>query len=178
VRPGTGAGRPLCHRAARRHSGFALAFRRLIEPIPVVPAWSTPARPSRPEDLGDGGERASSPQGSLQRQIGATEDATLRRVQRKLALVIALPLVLALFGAAAGGGTIATGGFWLGAVVVSIWALADAVGRPRYAWEAAGANRTMWLVLLTVGLLLCGVVSYIAAVMYFVTIQRRLQLAT
>ena len=100
------------------------------------------------------------------------------RVRRPLAIVIAVPLVLALLGAAAGGGTIATGGFWLGALGVCVWALLDAVGRPRYAWDAAGANRTMWLTLLTVGLLFCGIVGYLAAVMYFASLRRRLQLAT
>ena len=99
-------------------------------------------------------------------------------MRRPLLIVIAVPLVLALLGAATGGGTIATGGFWLGALGVSIWALLDAVGRPRYAWEAARANRTMWLILLTVGLLFCGVVGYLAAVVYFASLQRRLQVAT
>jgi len=99
-------------------------------------------------------------------------------VRQPPALVIAVPLVLALLGAAAGGGTIATGGFRLGALGVCVWALLDAVGRPRYAWDAARANRAMWITLLTVGLLFCGVVGYVAAVTYFASLRRRLQLAT
>jgi hypothetical protein len=59
-----------------------------------------------------------------------------------------------------------------------VWALLDAVGEPRYAWERAHQNRSLWLVLLGVGLLFCGIVGYLAAVVYFASIRDRLRLAS
>ena len=99
------------------------------------------------------------------------------RTVRPLPIVIGVPLVLALLGASAGGGGFAVGGFWLGATGVVVWALFDAVGRPRYAWAQTGQNRTMWLTLLGGGLLFCGIVGYLSAIIYFASIRGRLSLA-
>ena len=56
----------------------------------------------------------------------------------------------------------------LAALALTIWALVDATKRPPWAWEAAGQNRTLWIVLLAVALVVgLGIiltVVYLAAV--------------
>jgi hypothetical protein len=98
-------------------------------------------------------------------------------VDRKTLWVLVVPLVLAVLGAAVGGRAFALGGFWLGALGAVLWALLDAIGQPRYAWERAYQSRSLWLTLLGAGLLFCGIVGYVAAVAYFASIRRRLRLA-
>lgn len=44
------------------------------------------------------------------------------------------------------------------ALAVSLWALIDAAMRPTWAWEAAGQNKTLWIVLNVAGLFVCGLV--------------------
>jgi hypothetical protein len=43
-------------------------------------------------------------------------------------------------------------------VGLSIWALVDAIGRPVWAFQAAGSNKTLWIVLEAVGFFVCGLV--------------------
>jgi hypothetical protein len=95
-------------------------------------------------------------------------------MHRPLPVVIGAPLVLGLLGAAVGGSTFAVGGFWVGAIAVVVWALLDAIGQPRVTWGRASQNRALWIALLGGGLLLCGVVGYLAAVAYFASVRARL----
>jgi hypothetical protein len=43
-------------------------------------------------------------------------------------------------------------------VGLSIWALVDAISRPVWAFQAAGSNKTLWVVLEAVGFFVCGLV--------------------
>ena len=53
---------------------------------------------------------------------------------------------------------------------LTIWALVDAAGRPDWAWEYAGQNKTLWIVLLAVGLAVC-MVGLVAMIIYFASIR-------
>jgi uncharacterized membrane protein YkvI len=50
--------------------------------------------------------------------------------------------------------------------VLWLWALLDVLRQPRYAFEAAHVNRTLWIVLL-VGSLFCGF-AWLVAIVYLV----------
>jgi hypothetical protein len=43
-------------------------------------------------------------------------------------------------------------------VALSIWALVDAISRPDWAFQAAGSNKTLWVVLEAIGFFICGLV--------------------
>jgi hypothetical protein len=68
------------------------------------------------------------------------------------------------------------GGF--AGLVVGIVSAVDAANQPDWAWEQAGENKTMWIVVPLVGLVACGVVGLIAGIVYFVSVRpqvRRVQ---
>jgi len=44
------------------------------------------------------------------------------------------------------------------ALVISIVAIVDVVRRPNWVWQASRQNKTLWLVLNIVGLLVCGLI--------------------
>jgi hypothetical protein len=96
-------------------------------------------------------------------------------VTRSLGIVIGVPAVAAVLGAASGGAAFAYGAFWVSAFGVVIWALLDAMHQPDASWSQVGANRTTLLGVLVGGALLCGLIGYIAAIYYFTTIRPRLQ---
>lgn len=71
--------------------------------------------------------------------------------------------------------------FWglgLAALGVSIWAVVDAAKRPDWAWQAAGQNKVLWLILIIgVQLVLCfccGILGVIPAVIYLLVIRKKL----
>jgi uncharacterized membrane protein len=57
--------------------------------------------------------------------------------------------------------------------VFVLWALIDAASKPSSAWEASGQNKTLWIVLLAVGLICGGIVGLIAAIVYLASIRPR-----
>ena len=46
----------------------------------------------------------------------------------------------------------------LASAFLSIWALVDAISRPVWAFQAAGSNKTLWVVLEVLGIFICGLV--------------------
>lgn len=56
------------------------------------------------------------------------------------------------------------------AIGIPVWAAVDAGRRPDAAWAAAGQNKTLWIVLPLVGIVLCGL-GVIAAIVYFAAIR-------
>jgi hypothetical protein len=53
-----------------------------------------------------------------------------------------------------------------------IWAAIDAASQPEWAFEAAGTNKVLWIVLPIVGLFMC-VVGIVASVLWFSTFKPR-----
>ena len=62
-------------------------------------------------------------------------------------------------------------------MAVPIWGIVDAAQRPDAAWEAAGQNKTLWIVLQAAGLVVCGV-AIVFSVIYFAVIRPQVQRAT
>ena len=59
------------------------------------------------------------------------------------------------------------------ALVLPIWAIVDAVSRPDAVWAATGQNKTLWIVLIVVLTVLCGV-GWIVALVYLLSIRPKL----
>ena len=57
---------------------------------------------------------------------------------------------------------------------VVIWGIIDAASQPDWAWERAGQNKTLWIILQVVGLAVCGCVGLVAAIIYLITIRPQL----
>ena len=57
-------------------------------------------------------------------------------------------------------------------LVLVVVALIDAASRPAWAWERAGQNKTLWIVLLVVGIP-CPLIGLVAAVVYASSIRPR-----
>jgi len=62
----------------------------------------------------------------------------------------------------------------LATLVVTIWGIVDAAMRPDQAWSRAGKNKVLWIALMAGGLLVCGPVGLVLAVVYFATIRPKL----
>ena len=60
-------------------------------------------------------------------------------------------------------------------VVFPIWGIVDAAGRPDSAWARAEQNKTLWIVLQAVGMLVCF--GWILAVVYLVSIRPKVRAA-
>ena len=58
-------------------------------------------------------------------------------------------------------------------LVLPIWAIVDAAGRPDAVWVAAGQNKTLWIVLIAVLTVLCGA-GWIVALIYLLAIRPKL----
>ena len=65
-----------------------------------------------------------------------------------------------------------TAGYIIGTLVLIfvIWALVDAATKPTWAWEAAGQNKTLIVVLLVVGIF-CGIVGLVTGIVWFASIR-------
>lgn len=61
---------------------------------------------------------------------------------------------------------------------VGIWALVDAIIRPRSAFDAAMKSKTLWLVLLIVAIPLTGLISGIFGIIYLTRVRPRVKAAT
>lgn len=60
------------------------------------------------------------------------------------------------------------GAFAILTLIVSLWAVIDAVRRPGWAYESAGKSKALWLVLLIVGIFICNVGFFVALWFLFV----------
>jgi drug/metabolite transporter superfamily protein YnfA len=60
-------------------------------------------------------------------------------------------------------------------LVFPIWGIVDAAGRPDFAWERAGQNKTLWIALQAVGMLVCF--GWILAVVYLAAIRPKVRAA-
>ncbi len=61
--------------------------------------------------------------------------------------------------------------------VVSLWALIDAAIRPRAAFDAAGQNKILWIVLPIVGIVFLGVIGGILGLVYLGVIRPKVRSA-
>jgi hypothetical protein len=55
-------------------------------------------------------------------------------------------------------------------LVFMIWLIVDAAGKPTWAWEAAGQNKTLYIVLFVIGIF-CGIVGIIAGIIYLASVR-------
>jgi len=60
-------------------------------------------------------------------------------------------------------------------LVFPIWGIADAAGRPDSAWARAEQNKTLWIVLQAVGMLVCF--GWILAAVYLLVIRPKVKQA-
>jgi uncharacterized protein DUF2516 len=60
-------------------------------------------------------------------------------------------------------------------VVLCIWALVDAAVRPKMAFEAAGQNKALWIILPIGGLLLLGPIGGILGAVYLWVIRPKIR---
>ena len=65
----------------------------------------------------------------------------------------------------------------LAVTVLGIWAAIDAGTKPRWAFERAGQNQTLWIVLPLVGIFLCGLITLVAGIMWFASIRPKVMAA-
>jgi hypothetical protein len=56
---------------------------------------------------------------------------------------------------------------------LGIWAAVDAGTKPTWAFERVGQSKTLWVVLPLVGFFLCGIVTVVAAIVWFASIRPR-----
>jgi Protein of unknown function (DUF2516) len=61
----------------------------------------------------------------------------------------------------------------LGAIAIAVWAIVDAVRRPRQAFSLAGSSKGLWVTLLVVFAVLAFFVSTALGVVYLVRIRPR-----
>ncbi len=72
------------------------------------------------------------------------------------------------------GGLVLMVGF-LVSLVLSIWAIGDAVSRPTGAFLAASSSRGMWIALIALTWLFTGIVGLVLAIVYLVSIRPRVK---
>jgi len=58
-----------------------------------------------------------------------------------------------------------------------IVAIVDAARRPDWQYQATGQSKTLWIALPAVGLVVCGPVSVVAAIVYFASVRPKLRQA-
>ncbi len=63
------------------------------------------------------------------------------------------------------------------AIVVSIWAIVDAIRTPKEAFSAAGSSKALWLTLLLVFAVLAFFVTAVLGVVYLLRIRPRVRTA-
>jgi hypothetical protein len=66
---------------------------------------------------------------------------------------------------------------WIVPLVFGVWTAVDASRRPDWAFERAGTSKTLWVVLPLVGVLLCGVVAIVSALVWFFKTRGRVDAA-
>ena len=65
------------------------------------------------------------------------------------------------------------GMFTIVPLVLGVWTAIDAGSLPDWAFERAGTSKSLWIVLPLVGLAACGLVTIVAAVLWFATYKPR-----
>jgi Protein of unknown function (DUF2516) len=60
-------------------------------------------------------------------------------------------------------------------LVVSIWAIADAVSRPTGAFTAAGSSKGLWIALIVLTWIFTGFIGLILAIVYLASIRPRVK---
>ncbi len=55
-----------------------------------------------------------------------------------------------------------------------IWAIVDMATKPDWAWNAVGANKTLWIVLVVLGFVVCGLIGLVTAIVYFSSTRNRI----
>jgi hypothetical protein len=69
---------------------------------------------------------------------------------------------------------------WVGvfiAVVTPLWAIVDAISRPKAAFKDAGSSKALWLTLLIATWILTILIGLVLAVVYLATIRPRVRKA-
>jgi hypothetical protein len=61
---------------------------------------------------------------------------------------------------------------------LGIWVAVDAGTKPQWAFERSAQNKTLWIVLPLVGIFLCGVVTVVAAIIWFASIRPKVVAAS
>jgi len=65
---------------------------------------------------------------------------------------------------------------WPLALVLVIWGVVDAAIRPQWAWEQAGQNKVLWIVLQAVGLVFC-LFGLVLAIVYLASVSPKVRAA-
>jgi len=60
-------------------------------------------------------------------------------------------------------------------LVVSIWAIADAISRPTGAFTAAGSSKGLWIALIVLTWIFTGFIGLILAIVYLASIRPRVK---
>lgn len=63
----------------------------------------------------------------------------------------------------------------LGGLVLGIWAMVDALGKPDWVWQQSGESKTTYIVLFVVGFFACQLIGLIAAIVYFNSVRPKLR---
>jgi hypothetical protein len=63
--------------------------------------------------------------------------------------------------------------FGLATLAVTIWGIVDAASRPDWAWQRAGQNKVLWVVLQVVGIFVC--LGWILSIVYLASIRPQLE---
>jgi hypothetical protein len=58
-------------------------------------------------------------------------------------------------------------------LILPIWAAIDAGGKPGWAFERAGTNKTLWIVLPIIGIFVCGFVGIVSGIVWFASIRAK-----
>jgi hypothetical protein len=65
---------------------------------------------------------------------------------------------------------------WVVPVAVSVWVVLDVTNYSEAAFERAGTNRTLWIVLAVVGVFIC-MMSIVVAIVWFAAYRNRVRQA-
>jgi Protein of unknown function (DUF2516)/Protein of unknown function (DUF2510) len=63
-------------------------------------------------------------------------------------------------------------------LIITLWAIIDAAGRPSMAFTAAGTSKALWITLIAVLFFFTGVIGFILAIVYLASIRPRVKAAT
>ena len=59
----------------------------------------------------------------------------------------------------------------LALTALGIWAAIDASTKPTWAFQRAGQSKALWIALPVIGIFLCGLITLVAAIMWFASIR-------
>jgi len=58
-------------------------------------------------------------------------------------------------------------------LILPVWAAIDAAAKPGWAFERAGTNKALWIVLPIVGIFICGLVGIAAGIVWFASTRAK-----